>query len=139
MNFKKTIIIVISTILLLILALLGIYFFVSYNLLKIKNSQVGNEKVNLGEIERPKITIEEAEAKNREKYPSTIIGIIKFLNKGSVVIATIKTSDGKEYTLSPDQPMAIYESFKVKNGDKVTIQGNFLSDNKIEWLTIISI
>ncbi len=141
---NKKIVIIVIVILILIAVGVGIYYLVNdnFNLPKTATNQVKNGAKNATPPPPQKVkqlTPEEITAQNNKNYPETITGTINFSGKGSTVKATIKTSDGKEYTISPDQPEAIYGSFGVKNGDKVQIQGRFTQDNKIEWVSMKAI
>jgi hypothetical protein len=64
-----------------------------------------------------------------------IIGTIDFLDKESNIKTIVRTNDFKEYILSPSQPKKIYESFGIKDGSKVKIQGKIL-ENTLEWFSI---
>ena len=81
-------------------------------------------------------TLQQQSAQIKKDYPQTISGIINFLDTKNTHKTTIKTSDGKEYTLWPLQPTSIYESLGVKNGQKVEIQGKLNSQGNLEWATI---
>jgi len=50
-----------------------------------------------------------------------------------VVKTTVKADDGKEYTLWPPQAKSIYESFGIKDGQRVEIQGRVNSQGNLEW------
>ena len=125
----------------LVLAIAGI---LSYYLLSSRttSNQIANIPGNLRNVPNAKVNVptqEELAAQNKIKYPNTVIGIINFLDKGVIIKTTVKTSDGILYTLSPNQPKVIYESFGVKNGNRVQIQGKIQSDNTLTWLTMKAI
>ena len=75
-------------------------------------------------------------AQVEKDYPVVITGTINFLDKGVAIKSTVKTNDNKTYILSPNQPKAIYESFGVKNGVKVQIQGKIMQNNELSWITM---
>jgi len=137
MENKKIIIIISIAVVILVLCAAGIslYYFMS------KNNTTGlNGENNNGTPGVPK-TPEEAEytqEMQKEDYPEVITGTIKFLDSANTYKSTLTTSDGKVYTLSPDQPSSIYGSFGAKNGGKVKIQGRY-KDDKIEWTVMESI
>jgi len=147
MNSQKIIIIIIIfAVLVLIASGIGVYYsiygnfkfnFIKFGVNPITNATNNSNNESVVKIETP--SVQEVENQNKINYPDTVIGTINFLDKGSVIKSTIKTSGGKEYTLSPNQPKAIYESFGAKDGKKVEIQGKITADNKLEWLTMKAI
>lgn len=76
---------------------------------------------------------EEQLEKIKQEKPEIITGIIKFLDTKSVFKTTITSADGKTYILYPAQPKSIYESYGVKNGQKVQINAKLLENGQIEW------
>ena len=143
METKKIIVVIILAILVLALIGVGTYYLINHNfnfattVINQVTNGIKNEKSE-PPIKIKQLTPEEIAAQNKKSFAETITGTISFLSKGSLVKATIKTSDGKEYTLSPDQPEAIYGSFGVKNGNRVQIQGKIIGD-KIEWVNMKAI
>ena len=92
----------------------------------------GNQE-NETKAKKPEITPEqEIEQINRD-YPETVKGVINFLDKGAVLKSTIKTDDGKEYTLWPAEPKSVYESFGAQNGKRVEVKAKILENNRLEW------
>lgn len=84
---------------------------------------------------KPPSLQEDQEAINR-RFPDIIKGIIKFFDKDSVFKTTLTTSDGKSYTLYPNQPKNIYqEIYGAKNGGMVEIKGK-IEGNLIKWTTM---
>lgn len=136
---NKKIIIIVATVVVLIIAGIGIYYLINPNFNFTKNvaSQDGNitgNSKNVPVVKTP--TLEEANAQNKTNYPDTITGVINFLDNGGVIKTTVKTADGKEYTLSPNQPKIIYESFGAKNGSTVQVQGKIIDNNTLNFLTL---
>jgi len=141
METKKIIIIIILAILILAVVGIGVYYLVNhnFNFAETVINQVKNGAKNTNQeppIKVKQLTPEEITAQNKKDFAETITGTISFSGKGGTVKATIKTSDGKEYTISPDQPEVIYGSFGVKNGSRVQIQGRITGDGKVEWVTM---
>jgi predicted PurR-regulated permease PerM len=133
---KRKIVIIIIIVLVLILALLGAFVLIT-SLTKNVANIIDTSKVT--PAPKPVVpTLEEVEKQNQVNYPDTIIGTIKFLDNKTAIKSTITTSDGKVYTLSPDQPKAIYGSFGIKDGNKVQIQGKIVGD-KITWVSLKTI
>jgi hypothetical protein len=139
----KKIIIIIAAILLVAALMLGYYFIMQkFNFAQNESVQTENESEKLNgqtPSQNSQPTIEEIEEQNKENYPDVITGKIYFLDNGTVIKTTIKTADGKEYVLSPDQPKVIYESFGAKNGGSVKVQGKITTDGKLEWILITPI
>lgn len=141
METTKIIIVIISVISVIVVVGIGIYYLVNHNFNFAENviDQVKNGTKNAEPNPAPQVkqlTPEEIAAQNKKNFAETITGTISFSGKTGTVKAAIKTSDGKEYIISPYQPEAIYGSFGVENGDEVQIQGRFIEDNKIEWVTM---
>jgi len=136
---KKKIIIIVIIVLVLILAFLGIFTLINLTASFTKNVTNIVDTSKTVSTQKPTVpTLAEVEKQNEINYPDAIIGTIKFLDSKTAIKSTITTSDGKEYTLSPDQPKAIYESFGVKDGSKVQIQGKIVGD-KITWVSLKTI
>jgi len=146
MEIKKIIIVTTLVVLVLIAIGIGIYYFINYSLnfgnnvveqptinTNTKTKTPGNESTE-GYLPTP----DEINAQNKINYPDTIIGIIDFQDKGALIKTTIRATNGKEYILSPNQPKAIYESFGVKDGNRVQIQGKIINGN-VTWLTMKAI
>jgi len=138
MENKKIITIMAIAVGVLVLALVGLWVYSLINQNFSFENITGNPAGNTPSIKT--LTVDETKEILNRDYPETITGIVKF-SKGDTetVKVTITTGDGKEYTLSPDQPAFIYGSYGVKDGNKVQIQGRFTSDNKIEWTSIKAI
>ena len=135
METKNTILIIIATVLVMIAAEAGVYYFIKYGSsrpvlpLDIKESPAENKWP----------TFEEFEAQSKIDYPDTIIGRISFRDKGIIYKTTVETGEGAEYALFPDQPKSVYEGFGVKNGDNVQIQGKILDSKNLTWLKMDTI
>jgi hypothetical protein len=84
-------------------------------------------------IEPPTITFEQQMNQIKKDFPEVITGTIHFLDTKNSLKTTIKTDDGKEYTLWPSQPESVYESFGAKDGGKVEIQAKAPQDGKVQW------
>ena len=69
----------------------------------------------------------------QKDYPILVQGTINFLDTKTLVKTTLTTADGKVYILSPAQPEVIYESFGVKNGQKVQVNAKSLDSTNLEW------
>lgn len=136
---KRTLnIIIITVAIFFMLAIVGvgIYYVVSFDLGFVKpivNKTENQNNQNLDNRPIRKIpTAKEIEAQNNANFPDAIIGIIKFLEGDK---ATLKTGN-IEYVFYPDQPIEVYKSFGVANGDRVEVRAKILEGNKIKWLTI---
>lgn len=68
----------------------------------------------------------------KKDFPDNVKGVITFSGKD----ITVKTADGKVYTLWPPQPKSIYEGMGIKSGQQVEIQGKFLENNRLQWAII---
>ena len=132
--------ILILAIVLIIIAGIVVYFFASQNFSFI-NKEINNstsQNTNLP-LNKKIPTAEEQAAQIKKDYPETIRGIINFLDKGKIIKTTIKADDNKEYTLWPPQPSSIYESFGVKNGQRVELSGRLNDKGNLEWATLKTI
>jgi len=127
---KKTIILI-ALVSILILASVGGLIFVLIN----KNSGGfgGGGPEITGEFKEPVLVpLEEAEKQVNKDFPDTLTGTLEF---GANEKATLKTST-KTYTFTPNQPKGIYESFGVKDGDRVTVKCKILENNTIQLFSM---
>ena len=140
---KKVLIIIISAIILVVVIGAVVYYFSSNknNIVKqIGNtvSQNTNQSANnVAPVQKPP-TPQEQTAQINKDYSQKIRGVINF-DTSKAMKTTIKSDDGKIYTLWPPQSSPIYESFGVKNGQRVEIQGKLNSQGNLEWVTLKSI
>jgi len=120
--------IILVAILILAVIICGVIFwFVSSGNFSIWKNSLSKEK------EVPQVTQEQQTKQLRKDYPKTIIGVINFLDTKSDYKSTLKTDDGKVYTLYPPQPKIIYESFGAKDGQRVEVWGRFSKQGNLEW------
>jgi len=132
---KKIIILIIS--LTGFLVLCGVSYWVYY-LVIIKDYGIVNifgakQEGNAKQQEKPTSelpTQEEYLNKMATEFPDIIIGMLSFSSDGE---ATLKTSKGKIYTFTPNQPKDVYAVFGAKAGDNVQVQAKILDGNLIEW------
>jgi len=139
MEKNKIIITIISIIFMLIIISISILYIINpnFDFMGFMGKQSGN--IDSGDSVKIKpLTPEEIRVQNKINYPNTIIGTIRFLDSKEKIRSIVKTVEGKEYILSPDQSKIIYESFGLKNGDKVQVDGKIV-DDKIIWLNIKAI
>lgn len=61
-----------------------------------------------------------------QKFPDVLDGTITIVSDAR---ATIKTSDGKEYVVSPPRPVSYYNDSGVKTGMAVEARGKILQNN----------
>lgn len=78
-------------------------------------------------------TLDQYQAQIKKDFPTVISGVINFLDATGALKTTVKTDDGKIYTLMPGQPKSVYESFGAKNGGRVEIQAKVLDNLQINW------
>jgi len=115
---------------------IGIYYVISFDFGSVK--PVVNETENTNNLNsqnqpaRKTPTKEEIEIQNQINFPDVLIGTIKFLEKNKAIL----TADNKEYLFHPNQPVGVYKSFGIEDGDKVEVQVKVLEDNRIKWITI---
>lgn len=115
-------------ILILLIVICGaVYYFVSSGGFGIIKQNGASDK------DVPQVTKEQQEAQFRKDYPETITGVINFFDTEDSYKATLKTDDGKEYTLYPPQPKMIYESFSAKEGQRVEVWGKISKNGNLEW------
>lgn len=130
----KKLILIIALVVLIVVAG-GIYFLIysrseQKNYDNVQNSMERARK----EIAQIKVPSKEDQlAQIKKDYPETITGILNFFDTTTTFKATIKTDAGKIYTLWPAQPKDIYESFGVREGQRVEIWGKTNSQGNLEW------
>ena len=107
--------------LIILVAVVGVYAYLQ-----------GTRILGLSDEEKAK---EEEERLVEERYPDVVKGIINFAENK----ITIKTDDGKEYSLWPTQPRVIYERQGITNGQQVEIRGKILEGERILVKTINSL
>ena len=98
-----------------------------------QNIQKNNAQSKTPVKEVPKITPEQQTAEVNKDYPLVIDGVINFLDKGANFKTTIKSDDGKIYILWPPQPSPVYQTFGVKNGGRVEVQGRINAQGNLEF------
>ncbi len=138
MEKRNIILIITATVLVLLLVEVGAYYTIKY---VSRPSPVANLSVDVTEVVEANSvpTPEEIEAQNKIDYPDIITGIVYFSKDKNPLKSSIKTSGGTEYILSPNQPYTIYETFGVRDGDAVQIQGKILENNKLSWVKMESV
>jgi hypothetical protein len=114
----------------------GIYYFLFISQ-GVKTGSIGNVDLEQRIQRKVRPPIPPDPAKQLEEinknYPEVIMGVIKFFDTKNSFKATLKTDDGTEYILWPAQPKSVYESFGVKNGGKVQVNGKPLEGGKLRW------
>jgi hypothetical protein len=132
------IVLLIIILVILIAALAGIYYFIFLNPQNMPESLAPQQNNAQSQLEK-KPTVEEQAIQIKKDYPLVVRGIISFLdNKGSFK-TTVKSDDGKIYTLWPAEPSSVYGTFKVKSGGRVEIQGRVNNQGNLEWGSMKSI
>jgi hypothetical protein len=124
---KNNLIIIVVAIILVIIAIVCVYYFMpkEQNYTFVPNTSVKAP---------PAPTPEEQLAQIKKDYPQVITGIIKFLDTNTSIKSTVTTSEGAVYTLWPNQPKSIYQSFGAKDGGRVEIQAKIVNNGQfISW------
>jgi hypothetical protein len=124
---KKTIALIV-VIVILVLAAVGALVYV------IMNKQVTGPRNGpaVGENGEPVVVpLEEAEAQVNKDFPDTLVGTLSLSSEK----ATLRTDSGT-YTFTPDQPVGIYQSFGVENGDRVSVKCKILDNNTIQFFSM---
>lgn len=130
---KKLILIIVLVVLIVIAG--GAYYLI-YSKPGQKNSDNVQNSIEQARRELAQIKVPSKEdqlAQIKKEYPETITGILNFFDTATTFKATIKTDTGKIYILWPAQPKDIYESFGVKEGQKVEVWGKTNSQGNFEW------
>lgn len=126
---KKTIILIV-VVSILILAAVGVLVYVLMN--KNLGAPVSGPRVSEnGEIVYEQVPIEEAEKQVNKDFPDTLVGTLSLSSEK----ATLRTDSGT-YTFTPDQPVGIYQSFGVENGDRVSVKCKILDNNTIQFFSM---
>lgn len=126
---KKTIALIV-VIFILVFAAIGALVYVLMNK-QTTGPKNGPRVLENGEIVYELVPIEEAEVQVNKDFPDTLVGTLSLSSEK----ATLRTDRGT-YTFIPNQPVGIYQSFKVNNGDKVSVKCKILDNNTIQFFTM---
>lgn len=141
---KKSLIISVVIIFIIIAGAIGAYYFVLYTqnitnvpVVSIKSTDKKSDTKPPPPPPAPSApTVAQQLEQIKKNYPEVITGIINFLDTKNSLKTTVKTNDGKVYILWPAQPESVYRSFGVKNGGRVEIQGKVLENGMLGWGTM---
>ncbi|HQK63707.1 MAG TPA: hypothetical protein PLF16_00990 [Candidatus Staskawiczbacteria bacterium] len=124
---KKTIALIV-VVAVLVLVAIGALVFVLMN----KQASGPRNGPVVGENGEPVVVpLEEAEAQVNKDFPDTLVGTLSLSSEK----ATLRTDSGT-YTFTPDQPVGIYQSFGVENGDRVSVKCKILDNNTIQFFSM---
>ncbi|MBU2540233.1 hypothetical protein KJ786_03670 [Patescibacteria group bacterium] len=132
---KKTIILIISAILLVLISgIIGgtaMYYFLSKensNFCQVSGTLENLRETKIKDEKTVKEQQEKAEMTYNEQFPDLLKGTISIISDEKTII---KTEDGKKYQIWPSRPMSFYRDSGIKNNGLVEIRGKILENNQI--------